>query len=319
VAKSCGRIDVLYAPQETSWCSKYFKMGEPTMQLAMGFIKKGINAFQLKLIALVFMTIDHIAVYQIFTRNSAINDFLRILGRIAAPLFLFLLIEGLRHTRSKWKYTIRLYIAAVIIQVANLLFLKYIAVGHMSPFSNVLPTFTYTALYITCIELLITKIKSKEAKKCVLPVVLMIIPFIFVWVNNFSLENGYNGISTFVKIFAPSPFVVEYSFIFVLLGIAWYFTNNKTYNCILYAMLCAFCCFVPVDLFFTIPVRFFSPVFFNAFDLFMESQWCMCFAIPFIVFYNGEKGRSCKYLFYGYYPLHQYLLFILQLFVINRH
>ena len=44
---------------------------------------------------------------------------LRIIGRIAAPLFLFMIVEGLHHTRSKPKYILRLYVAGVIIATAN--------------------------------------------------------------------------------------------------------------------------------------------------------------------------------------------------------
>ena len=44
---------------------------------------------------------------------------LRIIGRIAAPLFLFMIVEGLHHTRSKPKYILRLYVAGVIIATAK--------------------------------------------------------------------------------------------------------------------------------------------------------------------------------------------------------
>ena len=285
------------------------------MELATNPIKKGLNSFQLKMIALFFMTVDHFGAYQTLTISRTVNDILRILGRIAAPLFLFLLIEGLRHTRSKWKYLFRLYVTAVLIQIANILFSEYIAVGFLSPLGNIIPTFTYTALYIICIEWLVSEIKARRTAKALLPMALIVMPFLIVWANNFCLENSYEVVATVLRVFTPSPFTVEYSFIFVLLGIAWYFINNKVYNAIVFAILCVLCFFVPAHLFFTIPIRMFLPVFFNAFSLFVSTQWCMVLAVPFMLLYNGEKGRSLKYLFYGYYPLHQYLLFTLQLFV----
>ena len=58
------------------------------------------NAFQIKIIALITMTLDHIGAYQTFTFSREINDGLRVVGRIAAPLFLFMVVEGLRYTRS---------------------------------------------------------------------------------------------------------------------------------------------------------------------------------------------------------------------------
>ena len=33
-------------------------------------------------------------------------------------------------------------------------------------------------------------------------------------------------------------------------------------------------------------------------------QWAMVFALPFMLLYNGERGRGLKYFFYLYYPLH---------------
>ena len=51
---------------------------------------------------------------------------LRIIGRIAAPLFLFMIVEGLHHTRSKPKYILRLYVAGVIIATANKIIISVI-------------------------------------------------------------------------------------------------------------------------------------------------------------------------------------------------
>ena len=53
----------------------------------------------LKLIALLSMTIDHIACYG--GVNGLTYDVMRSLGRIAFPVFAFLLVEGYIHTHSK--------------------------------------------------------------------------------------------------------------------------------------------------------------------------------------------------------------------------
>lgn len=68
------------------------------------------------MVALITMTLDHIGVYQTITQNQAINDGLRIIGRIAAPLFLFMVVEGVRHTRNKTKYLLRLYMAGTVMR-----------------------------------------------------------------------------------------------------------------------------------------------------------------------------------------------------------
>ena len=40
------------------------------------------------------------------------------------------------------------------------------------------------------------------------------------------------------------------------------------------------------------------------------NQPYMVLAVPFILLYNGEKGRGQKYFFYLYYPLHRYAISI---------
>ncbi|MGO0861946.1 TraX family protein, partial [Clostridioides difficile] len=46
-------------------------------------------------------------------------------------------------------------------------------------------------------------------------------------------------------------------------------------------------------------------------------QWMMIASLPFMLLYNGEKGKSMKYLFYLYYPIHIYLLYILGVYLVK--
>ena len=100
---------------------------------------------------------------------------------------------------------------------------------------------------------------------------------------------------------------IDYSILFVLMGIAWYFINNRLINCAIFAALSLVCTIIPVS-FITVML---TPAVCSIFDLFVDTQWCMCLAIPFMLLYNGEKGHSLKYLFYIYYPVHVYLLFFI--------
>lgn len=68
----------------------------------------------MKWIALIFMTIDHLAVlFEAIPMVAFCVPTLRLLGRIAAPLFLFAPTESIRHTRSKPALIFRLYIAGM--------------------------------------------------------------------------------------------------------------------------------------------------------------------------------------------------------------
>ena len=65
-------------------------------------ISKGINANQLKWIALIFMTIDHIDVYILSGGDGLIQSgLLSELGRISAPLFLFVLTESIHYITKR--------------------------------------------------------------------------------------------------------------------------------------------------------------------------------------------------------------------------
>lgn len=76
-------------------------------------MKKCLSNFDLKILALVTMTIDHIGV--IF--EPSFYDVYRIIGRISFPIFAFLLTEGYIHTKSLKKYFFRLLILAIISEV----------------------------------------------------------------------------------------------------------------------------------------------------------------------------------------------------------
>ena len=83
----------------------------------MNNIKERIKIFsgaQLKYIAFLSMLIDHTNKALIYPNldGGALNrlsDFFDILGRIAFPIFIFLLVEGYFHTKNKWKYLITFF------------------------------------------------------------------------------------------------------------------------------------------------------------------------------------------------------------------
>jgi hypothetical protein len=104
--------------------------------------KRGISGSTLKLIAIITMLIDHTAATildrtlivrgmgnlsgdvqatQDFLIENAtlfeINMIMRLIGRLAFPIFCFLLIEGFLHTRNIWKYAIRLGVFALLSEI----------------------------------------------------------------------------------------------------------------------------------------------------------------------------------------------------------
>lgn len=76
-------------------------------------MKKCLSNFDLKLVAIITMTIDHIGV--VF--GTPFYNFLRAVGRLSFPIFAFLLTEGYVHTKSFSKYFFRLLVLALISEV----------------------------------------------------------------------------------------------------------------------------------------------------------------------------------------------------------
>ena len=75
-------------------------------------LKTGISQEGLKLLACITMLIDHIGA--IFFPTVAVY---RIIGRIAFPIYAFLLAEGVFHTRNPMKYGLRLLLVAVLTEL----------------------------------------------------------------------------------------------------------------------------------------------------------------------------------------------------------
>lgn len=76
---------------------------------------KGISQEGLKLIACVTMLLDHVAAVMVYDRGLYI--LMRAIGRIAFPIFCFLLVEGAHYTKSPGKYALRLFIGAVLSEI----------------------------------------------------------------------------------------------------------------------------------------------------------------------------------------------------------
>ena len=79
-----------------------------------------LSSFWLKIIALLTMTFDHIG-FQIYYYNYELSYVFRCIGRLALPLFCFMIAEGAIHTKNFKKYALRLGIMASLISVAIIL------------------------------------------------------------------------------------------------------------------------------------------------------------------------------------------------------
>ncbi len=101
-----------------------------------------MNNTTLKIIAIISMLIDHIGAI-LFPEITV----LRIIGRLAFPIFAFLVAQGYEHTSDKKKYILRMFIFALISEIPFDVgfFGQYFYFGHQ----NVLVTFTLALLILT--------------------------------------------------------------------------------------------------------------------------------------------------------------------------
>ncbi|WP_461812080.1 TraX family protein [Faecalimonas sp.] len=75
-------------------------------------MKIGLNSFQLKIIAVITMIIDHVGLF-FFPQYTIF----RIIGRISFPIFAFLVVEGFYHTSNILKYMLRLGVFAIFSEI----------------------------------------------------------------------------------------------------------------------------------------------------------------------------------------------------------
>ncbi|MBG9751204.1 TraX family protein [Bacillus thuringiensis] len=68
-----------------------------------------LNAFQLKIFAMVLMVIDHV-----YTYIPGITMWMHHPGRIVAPIFFYFVVEGFFYTRNRKKYATRVFMWAAI-------------------------------------------------------------------------------------------------------------------------------------------------------------------------------------------------------------
>ncbi len=64
----------------------------------------GLTGNQLKILALIAMTCDHVG-YQIFPQH----EFLRWIGRLAFPIFAYMIAEGAKYTKNRLRYFMQMF------------------------------------------------------------------------------------------------------------------------------------------------------------------------------------------------------------------
>ena len=77
---------------------------------------KGLTSNKLKIIAIILMVLDHIGYYFVSYISKDVFSVLRFFGRMAMPIFAFLIVQGFFNTKNLKMYIFRLFLTATIFQ-----------------------------------------------------------------------------------------------------------------------------------------------------------------------------------------------------------
>ena len=127
---------------------------------------KKLNATQIKVIAIIAMTIDHIA-YAFVPAGTIMNYIMHLVGKTTAPIMCFFLAEGFRHTHDKKKYLLRLLSFAVISQPVYYVFvMKAVPDNIFQVLTSMNILFTLSLGFISL--LILTNDRLSQTAKCIL-------------------------------------------------------------------------------------------------------------------------------------------------------
>jgi len=222
-----------------------------------------MSSNQLKILACIFMLIDHIGA--ILYGDVLI---LRIIGRLAFPMFVFFIVEGFTKTRDLTMYFGRLFTFAIVSQFA---------------FSYAFNTSSLNVLYTLALGLFAIYIYSKT--------------------NNF----------IYVLLLGVLAQVADTDYgIFGVILIFLFYIYKDNFKKLTLSFLVAVLAFelavvlMSLDSIKSWKDFVFEPAFYEPVCL---------FSLFFVRIYNHKRGANLKYLFYIFYPLHLYVLKLIEVYL----
>ena len=248
--------------------------------LAHHKLKKDIKMTgnKVKIIACITMFLDHLGLL-IFPDIIVF----RYIGRIAMPLYAYLISEGAYYTSNKLKYFLEIFLMGVLCQSVYVVE-ELLSFGVSSLYLNILITFSFSILMI------IPYLKAREyhikadKKKATIYFGVFILSVIFTVLFNFIAENSLQLFNFRITL--------DYGLTGALLPLSAALFKDKRNK------LLSFACFL---------------VLFNL-DMAasMPYTWFSLIALIVLLVYNEKRGvKRFKYAFYLFYPLHLAFIYLL--------
>lgn len=228
----------------------------------------------LKLIALVFMMVDHLGA-TIYPNAPE----MRMLGRIAMPVYAWCLIVGCEYTHNIWRYASRIFLLAVISQPINMVVLQ-------NPWSKLNILFLL-GMGVVCIG----AIKERRlGSQYWVPLLC------FALLGFLRVDYGWKGLAFLLLVYAARKTRGGFAAAFLAYAAFWGAGNSQIVSIGGVALT-----------FLTWPV--FAPMI----QPFFRMQAMMWMALPFILIPTHTGLRLPKWLGYGFYPLHLLVILALRL------
>lgn len=229
-------------------------------------IPKCLNALQLKILAMVFMVCSHLWGTVVYG-----NGWLYSVGRLAFPIFAFLIVEGFFHTRDFKKYWKRVFVFALLSELP----FDLMDGALFDPFhQNVLFTFCIALALMAWME------KAKQGPK-----------WRFLLRAAVSVVGGFLlGFVTMVDYFGYGVLMVLVFYLFRDMKLSW---------------LAQLVCMVYINWEMMGGLVYFVPMFGRMVEI--SQQGLAVLALIPIWLYNGEQGAHSKIIQYGcyaFYPIH---------------
>ncbi len=241
----------------------------------------GISSFTLHIIAMAAMLFDHMWA-TVIPGQQWMTQF----GRIAFPIFAFMIAEGYHYTKDFKKYALRMLIFALISEVPYNLMTESTA---FNPFGqNVMWTFLIALLCMRGAD------KIKDKFKLVPAVIL-------------------TGLLVFAcYIFGKFTFVDYYGEGVLMVLVFHFFRGDRRYYKIVQAVGIIY-----INMFMLKGLVY--PVEFFGYEFELQHQALAVLSLPIIFLYKGRQGlhnKVTKFIFYAFYPAHMLILALLAMYVV---
>ncbi len=264
-----------------------------------------MSTFSLKLLAIITMMIDHIGAVLVSPATHPQLYFLcRAVGRLAFPIFVFLIVEGFYHTSNIKRYLKRLGIFAFVSEIPfDLAFYRFHnGASFIKDFAEVFND----GIDMKQLAYLLERLNRYQNVFFTLFLGLALIYLMNLVDLKFkrSLEsNLLDAGLTIAFCILAILLQTDYNFAGILLFVAFYlFRESKILMSISLFIICGT---ILSDIQAYIQTK----------NILHIISMLATFAMIPIAFYNGKKGKNVKYIFYIFYPAHLMIIFLISIFI----